>query len=93
MDRKLHANGAYMANINSPSTASTSNASKPSSGDQRESAPPDKPAPGASGDDKPVAPAGDAGLFDVDPDQDDVSQDSETVVTGDVDSFPLDEEP
>ncbi len=40
-----------------------------------------------------MAPAGDAGVFDVDPDQEDVSQDSETIVTGDLDSFPLDEEP
>jgi hypothetical protein len=52
-----------------------------------------EPAPPASGDDKPVDPVGDAGVFDIDPDQDDVNQDSETAVTGDIDSFPVDEEP
>jgi hypothetical protein len=48
--------------------------------------------PAAAGDDTPVEPVGDAGVFDVDPDQSDVDQDSEAVITGDVDAFPEDEE-
>lgn len=47
----------------------------------------------APGEDKPVAPSGHAGVFDVDPDQTDVDQNSETAITGDIDSFPLDMEP
>jgi len=40
--------------------------------------------------DRPVEPVGGAGLFDVDPDQDGVSQSSEQMVTGDVDALPDD---
>ena len=83
-----------MANImNTPKAASTSNTPNTSSDDEQKSAPPGKEEPAASGEDKPVAPVGDAGIFDVDPDQADVSQDSETTITGDIDSFPLDQEP
>ena len=74
----------------SPPTTSPTNTAR--GDDQRPSAAPDEPAPAAS-EDTPVAPVGDAGVFDVDPDQTDVSQDSELAITGDLDSFPLDVEP
>jgi len=83
----------HMTNIaNSPPTSSTLNTSGTSSGEQG-LAPPDKKEPTAPSEDKPVIPIGDAGVFDVDPDQTDVDQDSETAITGDIDSFPLDMEP
>jgi hypothetical protein len=41
----------------------------------------------------PVNPVGGAGLFDVDPSQAGVSQDPNTVVTGDVAELPVDMEP
>lgn len=42
--------------------------------------------------DTPVEPAGGAGLFDVDPDQRDVSQDPNSSVTGDITAMPEDVE-
>jgi hypothetical protein len=42
--------------------------------------------------DRTVEPAGGAGLFDVDPEQDGVSQDAEQPVTGDAPALPDDEE-
>lgn len=41
---------------------------------------------------QPVQPVGGAGLFDVDPDQGGVSQDSKVMVEGDVDALPEDME-
>jgi hypothetical protein len=41
---------------------------------------------------QPVQPAGGAGLFDVDPDQGGVNQDSTVAVEGDVDALPEDME-
>jgi hypothetical protein len=38
----------------------------------------------------PVEPQGGAGVFDVDPDQSDVSQDPNTTTTGDIDALPED---
>lgn len=71
-----------------PNTTTAPPSKSPPNPSHDASAPSDQP-----GDDTPVAPAGDAGVFDVDPDQTDVSQDSEESVTGDIDSFPLDVEP
>lgn len=53
------------------------------------------PAPDAptSPEDNPITPAGDAGLFDVDPEQGDVSQSPDSITSGDVDEFPIDVEP
>ena len=76
---------------NSSPTSSTSNTSTTSSHEPG-SAPPSKEEK-ASSEDKPVTPSGHAGVFDVDPDQTDVDQNSETAITGDIDSFPLDMEP
>jgi len=70
------------------SPPSTSPPDPSNDADKQPSAPSTQP-----GDDTPVAPAGGAGVFDVDPDQTDVIQDSEESVTGDIDSFPLDVEP
>jgi hypothetical protein len=39
---------------------------------------------------EPVQPVGGAGLYDLDPDQGDVSEDPSTVVVGDVDAMPED---
>jgi hypothetical protein len=75
----------------SPPASSTTNTSATTSHEPG-SAPPSKEEE-APGDDKPVAPSGDAGVFDVDPDQTDADQNSETAITGDIDSFPLDMEP
>jgi hypothetical protein len=41
---------------------------------------------------EPVAPVGGAGLFDVDPDQNGISQDPDVEVTGDLVAVPEDEE-
>ena len=41
---------------------------------------------------KPTEPAGGAGIFDIDPPQDDVSQDRATVVVSDIHALPEDME-
>jgi hypothetical protein len=47
----------------------------------------------ADNDPQPVQPAGGAGLFDVDPEQGGISQDSTLVMRGDVNALPEDMEP
>ena len=41
---------------------------------------------------EPVVPVGGAGLFDVDPAQNDISQDPDVAVSGDLVAFPEDED-